>query len=715
MNPLTADSKLIRDPLEALEQHFGFREFLNGQDEVVSALLSGQDTLAVMPTGGGKSLCYQLPAMVMEGVTIVVSPLIALMKDQVDGLQRKGIPATMINSTLTPAEQSERLDALANGQYKLVYVAPERFRSSQFIRALKQVPIALFAVDEAHCLSQWGHDFRPDYLRLSEAVAELDYPQTAAFTATATPEVQEDILKVLKLREPFVSISGFERPNLSLSVIHCEGHREKYNRLKDLVETHRTGIVYCATRKRVEEVSASLSGMGVKLIAYHGGMEDKDREWAQNVFLDRSYDVAVATNAFGMGIDRPDVRFVAHFDVPGSIEAYYQEAGRAGRDGEPSACELLFNYADTRTQEFFIDGNNPGADVILDTYALVRKLCGSANEGVTVPIRELSEMLNVKNTMQVGSALSHLVRAGYLERYEVSGERARGTRLRNPELKDTDLEIDQEALEEKNRRDRSKLDGVVKFCYDHQTCRQQWILKYFGESNSTPCGSCDCCSDNTSRVGRAPNDEEFEIVRKALSGVARTCGKAGNGEWEPRIGKGKIVQMLTGSKSADLSAARLNELSTYGLLKKEGSAYVFALLSEMEKAGLVAIRKTPYPLLAITRRGTEVMKGDRNFSLSWPDREHLAAVEKASGSQADLSNLTFDQELYDKLREIRSTMAKEAGGVPSYVIFSNQILEFFTRLRPTTEEAALRIRGVGPTKAEKYLEPFLAAIREYES
>lgn len=715
MNPLAADSELIRDPLDALEKHFGFREFLNGQEEVVSALLSGKDTMAVMPTGGGKSLCYQLPAMCMEGVTIVVSPLIALMKDQVDGLIRKGIPATMINSTLSPGEQAERLDALAAGKYKLVYVAPERFRSSQFIHSMKQVPIALFAVDEAHCLSQWGHDFRPDYLRLSEAVAELDYPQTAAFTATATPEVQKDILGVLKLREPFVSISGFERPNLSLSVVHCEGHREKYDRLKDLVENHKTGIVYCATRKRVEEVSASLSGMGVKLIAYHGGMEDKDREWAQNVFLDRSYDVAVATNAFGMGIDRSDVRFVAHFDVPGSIEAYYQEAGRAGRDGEPSACELLFNYADTRTQEFFIDGNNPGADVILDTYALFRKLCGSSNEGVTIPIRELSEMLNVKNTMQVGSAITFLTRGGYLERFDVPGERARGTRLTNPETKDTDLHIDQEALEEKDRRDRSKLDGVIKFCYDHQTCRQQWILEYFGESNSKPCGSCDCCSDNTSRVGREPDDEEFEIVRKALSGVARTCGKTGNGEWEPRIGKGKIVQMLTGSKSADLSAARLNELSTYGLLKKEGSAYVFALLSEMEKAGLVAIRKTPYPLLVITRRGTEVMKGDRHFSISWPDREHLAAVEKASSSQAELSHIAFDDALYEKLKAVRTKIAKEAGGIPSYVIFSNQVLEFFTRLRPTTEEAAMRIRGVGPAKAEKYLESFLAAIREYDS
>ena len=206
MTNLAADIKLIRDPLEALDHHFGFGEFLPGQETVLSALLSGQDTLAVMPTGGGKSLCYQLPAMIMEGVTLVVSPLIALMKDQVDGLQRKGIPATMINSTLTPAEQSVRIRDLAEGRFKLVYIAPERFRSSQFIRALKQVPIALFAVDEAHCLSQWGHDFRPDYIRLSEALKELDHPQTAAFTATATPVVRQDILEVLKLRDPFVSI-----------------------------------------------------------------------------------------------------------------------------------------------------------------------------------------------------------------------------------------------------------------------------------------------------------------------------------------------------------------------------------------------------------------------------------------------------------------------------------------------------------------------------
>lgn len=711
-----ATPKLIRDPHEALEQHFGFREFLSGQETIVSSLLSGRDTLAVMPTGGGKSLCYQLPAMVMDGVTLVISPLIALMKDQVDGLQKKGVPATMINSTLSPQEQSERLQAMSEGHFKLVYVAPERFRSSAFIDALRPIHIALFAVDEAHCLSQWGHDFRPDYLRLAEAVEKLGYPQTAAFTATATPEVRADILKVLKLRDPLVSISGFERPNLSLQVHQVSGNKEKYERLESLIERQKTGIIYCSTRKKVEEVSGSLASLGVKLVAYHGGMDDRDRSWAQNVFLDKTKDVAVATNAFGMGIDRSDVRFVAHFDVPGSVEAYYQEAGRAGRDGEASECELLFNYADTRTQEFFIDGNNPGYEIITDLYTALRHF-SDENHQVIMPIKELAGAINVKNDMQVSSAISHLVRAGYIERFDVQGQRARGTRLKNPELKAENLEIDHAALEEKDRRDRAKLDSMIKFCYDNDTCRQAWILNYFGESEAHNCGSCDICDSGLAGDQRPPTDEEFLTVQKALSGVARASGKRSDGQWEGRFGKGKIVQMLTGSRSADLISSRLDALSTFGLLKEQGTAYVFALLGEMEKAGLVVIQKTPYPLLTLTRRGSEAMRGNRNFSLSWPDPHKLS--DSRSGSKKSkqtldfggLEELAFDESLYEKLKETRAQLADEAGGVPAYVIFSNQVLEFFTRLKPTTEEAAMKIRGVGKVKADRYLEPFLATIR----
>lgn len=714
MTQFAADKDLIRDPHEALEKHFGFSEFKSGQAEVVSSLLAGQDTLAVMPTGGGKSLCYQLPAMVMEGITLVVSPLIALMKDQVDALLRKGIPATMINSTLSPGEQGERLRDISAGNYKLVYVAPERFRSGAFIDALRGLPIALFAVDEAHCLSQWGHDFRPDYMRLSEAVEKLGHPQTAAFTATATPDVRADILKVLKLRDPMVSISGFKRPNLSLKVTHCEGHRQKYDRLHDLVKNQKTGIIYCSTRKRVEEVSASLSAEGVKLVAYHGGMDVKDREWAQNVFIDRTYDVAVATNAFGMGIDRADVRFVAHFDIPGSVEAYYQEAGRAGRDGEPAECDLLFNFADTRTQEFFIEGNNPTPDIILDLYAAIHRLCGKQNQGVTISIKDLADMLNVKNTMQVSSAISILVRQNYLERFDVPGERKRGTRLSRPELTEKDIELDFDALNEKQRRDSSKLESVIKFCYDHSTCRQEWILEYFGEPDASPCGCCDVCDDSSDSNRRAPTDDEFTLVQKALSGVARTCGRTRSGDWEGRFGKGKIVQMLTGSKSQELAAARLDKLSTHGILKEHGSSYVFALLTELEKAGLIMIRKTPYPLMSLTKRGTEAMTGNRDFTMSWPDQRRLVKKTKSDQGMTGLEELAFDEDLFDQLKEVRTRLANEAGKIPPYVIFSNQVLEFLTRIRPTTVEHAMKINGIGEVKAKRYLAPFLEAIREFK-
>ncbi|MEM7697336.1 MAG: RecQ family ATP-dependent DNA helicase [Verrucomicrobiota bacterium] len=714
MNSASLERAITHDPREALERYFGFSDFLAGQTEVVSALLSGRDSLVVMPTGGGKSLCYQLPALVMNGVTLVISPLIALMKDQVDGLVSKGIPATMVNSTLSASEQSARLREVAAGKHKLVYVAPERFRSTSFIRALDDVSIALFAVDEAHCLSQWGHDFRPDYLRLSEAVATLGHPQTAAFTATATPEVRDDILDVLKLRDPFVSISGFERPNLSLAVRHCDGPREKYERIEELIQEHHTGIVYCATRKRVEEVSASLASSKVKLVAYHGGMEERDRSWAQEVFLRREYDVVVATNAFGMGIDRPDVRFVAHFDVPGSVEAYYQEAGRAGRDGEPSVCELMFNYADTRTQEFFIEGNNPTADVIRDVYRIIFELCGPDNEPASMSIKDLTAMLDLKNSMQVSSALSFLLKGGHIERFDVKGQRTRGTRLVDPTRRDHDLEINEEALAEKDRRDHAKLDAMVKFCYDHQTCRQLWILNYFGEADGSACGNCDHCGNTAPTDQREPTDEEFLIVQKALSGVARTCGRLRNGDWEPRFGRTKIVQMLVGSRSSDLAQNRLNELSTFGLLSDCRTSYLTRLFQEIEKAGLIVTRKTPYPLLALTRRGTEVMKGDRHFNLTWPDRGRNSTRDKSAPAFNQLEDLVFDEDLFEELREVRNQLAAEAGGKPAYTIFSNQVLEFFTRLRPQSREQAIQIRGVGEVKADRYLEPFLEVLGKWK-
>lgn len=697
-----APKVLTQTPLEALKKHFGHGGFLDGQDRVIEQITSGRDGLVVMPTGGGKSLCYQLPALCFEGVTLVVSPLIALMKDQVDALISKGIPATLINSTVAWEDQKERLDGMRTGRYKLVYVAPERFRAESFLNALKGVEVSLFAVDEAHCLSQWGHDFRPDYMRLGKALDKIGRPQCVALTATATPVVRADILEVLKLREPFEVVSGFARPNLSLGITAVEKKQQKYDRIREIITANMTGIVYCATRKKVEEVAETLAAWRVKAIAYHGGMSDVEREEAQNIFLQRKADVAVATNAFGMGIDRSDVRFVIHFEVPGSVEAYYQEAGRAGRDGEAATCELLFNYADTRTQEFFIEGANPGAHSIREVY---QYLLNAADKDYEIhrSIEDITEASGVKNSMAVSSALVALGRAGYIERFDIPGKRMRGTRLKRPDVFARALELDEAALEEKERRDREKLKSMVELCYA-RSCRQQWILGYFGEEDADVCGNCDVCRSEESRELRAPSAEEELLVRKALSGVARMSRKTDVG-WEGKFGRGKIVQMLCGSRSQEILAGGLDRLSTYGLLKEQGTGYLNALMRAMGDVGLVRVDAGEYPLLTLTPLGERVMRGEASYRLAWPDRSGGEVV----GSLADQG---FDGELYSMLRDLRARLAKR-DEVPPYVIFSNKTLEGLARYRPSTVAEGLAVPGIGEAKAQRYLPAFLEVLKEW--
>ena len=638
---------------------------------------------------------------------MVVSPLIALMKDQVDALEERGVAVTLINSTLTWNEQKERLDGMKNGDYRLVYIAPERFRASSFMSALSDVKIEMVAIDEAHCLSQWGHDFRPDYMRLGKALEEMGRPQCVALTATATPIVREDIRGVLNLREPFESISGFERPNLSFTITPVEKVAQKYGRLKKVLAENKTGIVYCATRKKVEEVAETIHSWGLKCIAYHGGMSDQEREDTQNAFISREADIAVATNAFGMGIDRSDVRFVVHFEIPGSVEAYYQEAGRAGRDGEASVCELFFNYADTRTQEFFIDGVNPGPGMIRDVYQFFLNEADDAYE-VHRTLDEIKDAIGAKNGMAVGAALGALIRGRWVERFDVPGMRAKGTRLLKPDVLTRDLTLDEAALEEKERRDREKLEKMVQLCYAN-TCRQQWVLEYFGEVDAPVCGSCDVCRGEENSERRAPSDDEDLIVRKFLSGVARMSRRTATG-WEGIFGRGRIVQMLLGSKSQEVLRVRLHELKTYGILKKQGTAYLNALARSLNNGGLIVTQMGEYPLVTLTPRGEQVMMGKTSYSLEWPSND---GGSKTSADGVDLKDLGFDGQLYDRLKEVRTRLAK-AAQVPAYVIFSNDTLEHLARLRPKTMDAGLLVKGIGEAKAEKYLEPFLKVIRKVD-
>jgi ATP-dependent DNA helicase RecQ len=693
--------KIIQSPAEALKRYFGFDDFLDGQEEVVDQIVSGRDGLVVMPTGGGKSLCYQLPALCFEGVSLVVSPLIALMKDQVDALVARGIAATMINSTLSWEEQKERLQGIREGRWKLVYVAPERFRAESFLNALQGIKVELFAVDEAHCLSQWGHDFRPDYLRLGKALEKIGRPQCVALTATATPIVRADIIQVLQLREGFEQVSGFARPNLSLNICTADSNQQKEERLKSVLSAHRTGIVYCATRKKVEAVSETISSWGLKCVGYHGGMSDEDRERAQNVFINKQADVAVATNAFGMGIDRSDVRFVVHYEIPGSVEAYYQEAGRAGRDGESAYCELLYNYADTKTQEFFIDGANPGVAVIRNVYQFLLS-SADGNHEIQKTLDEIAEGADVRNSMAVGSAMATLGRSGYIERFDLPGRRMRGTRLLRPDVFVAGLQLDETAIEEKDRRDREKLRAMVELCYA-RVCRQQWILEYFGEQDAETCGNCDFCRDSSSGDARKATAEEDVIVKKILSGVARMSRKNG-ALWEGKFGRGKIVQMLLGGKSQEVLGAGLNKLSTYGILKELGSGQVNGMMRSLADAGLLRTEAGEFPVVTLTDRGEKVMLGKSSYSLIWPKEKALEIAE--------LKDAGFDPALFGVLRDLRARLAK-AENVPAYCVFGNKTIEALARYRPRTIDEMLLVPGVGAVKAQRYARPFLDALKDW--
>ncbi|HEV3339436.1 MAG TPA: RecQ family ATP-dependent DNA helicase [Pirellulales bacterium] len=731
------------DP-ESLLPRFGLASFRPGQREVIETVLAGQDCLCVMPTGGGKSLCYQLPALAQPGVTLVVSPLIALMKDQVDQLQARGLSATYINSTLDAAEQHARLQAMAAGQYPLVYVVPERFRSPRFLEALRAARLRLLAVDEAHCISQWGHDFRPDYARLGRFRTMLGMPPTIALTATATATVRADIIELLNLRSPRVFVTGFVRPNLRYDVQLPYGKGRKERILADFLgNTSGSGIIYASSRKRCEEVAEFIrQTVGRSAVVYHAGLASEERRTAQDHFMQGQSEIVVATTAFGMGIDKPDVRFVVHYNLPGTLEGYYQEAGRAGRDGLPSRCLLLYTYGDRRIQEFFIESAYPARDVVEKVYDYLRRI---DNELIELTQQEIKESLGLQISPEgVGACEQLLEQAAVLERLEsrenmarvkldsdlptlvdllprqakaqrrllqtierfvgsvrhewvdipprellaaletdsaslsralrelknlksfdyIPPFRGRAVRMLVRDKPFDQLDLDFKTLEERKEAEYEKLNRMIAFA-ETSRCREREILAYFGQEDAEPCGRCDNCERRglgrrgapataTTSAAEAPGsepeadgsapaistvigDELLEVVRKVLSGVARTRG---------RFGKHVIAQMLCGSNSAKMKRFGLQRLSTYGLLshfkQDEVVEILDALLSVrcLEQAGSDAMR----PTVQLTELGKTVMsvgtRPDTPLPLSPALARRFSAAKPrpAPGPKADVAD-----------------------------------------------------------------------------
>jgi ATP-dependent DNA helicase RecQ len=703
-----------------LREKFHFSGFRKWQEEIIDTLLTRCDVVVVMPTGSGKSLCYQLPALLLDGVTLVVSPLIALMKDQVDGLVQNQVPATFINSVLTPSEQGQRLREIQQGRYKLVYIAPERFRNPGFMEGIQSCRVSLFAVDEAHCVSEWGHDFRPDYLRLKGVVERLSHPPVAALTATATPDVRRDIITQLGLRQPVTFVAGFDRPNLRFQVKRVEGEADKIDAILGLLKKKaQMGIIYAATRKNVETLTLALRSNGYKAGGYHAGMEMESRKFVQDRFMEGTLPVVVATNAFGMGIDKADLRFVVHYDIPGSLEAYYQEVGRAGRDGKPATCLLLFNYADTFTQEFFIDGSYPPRDMIERVYQV---LCGIGTDEIEMTQKALAERLGrtKSNEMVVSSCLKILEKAGYIERGSEGEHQARVT-----------LRIEPEELQRQVEGKSKYQKEIVNYCLD--------VLD--GSKDKTLLVDLDVMAEN---LNLAP-----EQLRRHLS----TLHQAGSMEYRPPFrGRGlKILPRVPVSKlninfqeierRSLFERKKLRKMIDYAYTDQclrgfileyfgeritrnscdncsncldEGETHTLRAFTPLEspaifgrddinKASLRA--RKPSGLAAIPSRKGGVKAP--SFLTGFTKKERII-----KGKSPEQSDLPCHEDLFASLKEMRLKLA-QASNLPPFVIFHDRTLRAISQRLPQTTSELLAIKGCGEYKVSAYGDQTLEVVRTY--
>lgn len=478
----------MRNSIDILKEYFGFDTFRGKQGMIINRTVGDQKhSLVLMPTGGGKSLCYQIPALMFNGGTIVISPLIALMQDQVDALKQKNIPAEFINSTVTPKQRNARLQKFVDGETKLLYVTPERFRKPEFVEQIKKIKISLLAVDEAHCISEWGHDFRPDYSRIAEFRELMGNPLTIALTATATPNVQKDIIEKLGLTSDEIEVfhQGIQRPNLRLETVDIYDEKETLDAIYGMLDKYKgPGIIYFSLIKKLEYYSQIIGDKGYRHGVYHGKLEARRRKQTQRDFLSGKQDLILATNAFGMGIDKPDIRFVIHAEVPSSIESYYQEIGRAGRDGKDSTCLMMYNQQDLYTQMEFIKWANPNDEYYSQVFDILKTDMDAVIAMGADYIREKMSHRD-RNDFRVETVLSMLDRYGVTEGTLDEGNFKLVGSL-PPQLEDA------KRLENKLLSDNKKLLSVVNY-FKAVDCRRTYISDYFGFPGEKACKNCDVC------------------------------------------------------------------------------------------------------------------------------------------------------------------------------------------------------------------------------
>ena len=669
---------MLDKKLEILNKYFNYKDFRPGQADLIDALLNGRDAVGIMPTGGGKSLCYQIPALILPGVTLVISPLISLMKDQVEALNHAQIPAAFINSSLKAQEYFEILDKALEQKYKIIYAAPERILTQSFLNFASRLDIKLIAVDEAHCVSQWGQNFRPDYLKIADFrnfLFEHDMtPPIGAFTATATEIIREDIKNLLNLKEPLCITTGFDRPNLRFEVIDIKSRDKTQNLIEFINSKHRdhSGIVYCSSRKNVERVCDELCRKGINAVRYHAGLDLEERRINQEQFINNKAKIIVATNAFGMGIDKPDVRFVVHYNMPKEIESYYQEAGRAGRDGLPSDCLLMFDVSDIITGKYFIEQNY--------NDSLKNEMLNDEQREF-IRQRDMWRLRQIENYCSTQGCLR-----AYLLRYFGEMPPSRCNSCGNCDK----INAFKAKLKLKlDERDKSK------------TSRAERYAKY----------------NQQDKIILNNNIKDITIeAQKILSAVYRVELKFGSG-----LGVGAIIRLLTGSQDESVYNLGLNQIKTYGAMRGYSSSQIGDYIAYLIDKGYLYLTANKYSrLCSVEEKREALFKGIDKVEMKVKAQANAKFKDNPSDYRSTrpplkifkLDDDNYDKDLFNALKKLRLKIAQEKE-LPASCIFHDSVLRGMAAHKPGSISELKEILGIGSRKAKQYGQIFLDEIAKW--